>query len=794
VIDLHGIARQFGGEVRGQTAKIPGIGHSAKDRSVTITDDPNAPDGCLVHCFAGDDPLAEKDRLRDAGFLPKLGEGKRRELSPAEKESLKRENEERRVREEQARSNATQDARKFWDSCEPAKEDHPYLIKKGVGGGGLRQSDSGLLVVPIKSAGEVQSTQTISQHGRKLFFKGAPMQGSFPVGIGFGTEEFVCEGYATAYSVWDALVKRAHCAFSFGNMEKIANELIKRGRNIVLVADTGKTGQDLQDIGDKLGVPVVHPRTDIDMPADSDGVVSRGTDFNDQAQVFGADDVRASIDAQLLSYREARASEADPEEDACPIDLWAAPAPPALPRGLLPEVIEDFAFENAKQTGISAGGFAISALVNCAGAITDEIRIKVPRYEDWTERACLWGMLYGAPSVKKTPVYKKATKFLIGKSQKMEKEYGRKLLDWQEDGGIKSGDPKPPKKKIVITNFTNEIALELAADNPRGMCVFADELAGIFARLEGYNAGDSSMWLEAYNGGYQSVDRKSSPAQSAENFSFCILGGTQPNKMKKLREKVSDDGMLQRFIPVVLQNTHKAIDAEAPPVNERFYELLGELLDLKPGGTCNFFKKPLQFSEEAQIVREAFTDRLFEDAELFDDINSGFANHLRKHEGLFPRMCLVWHCVEHVGGEMPVIVEKGTAERVSRFLEEFVQPHGFCFYEDLAGITEEENPVKSLGSYILSKAVDEFSLRDAMQQCTKFRKLDKFAREETLGQLEARLWIDKIKGPRADSQCFKVNPRVHEMYAERAKSEKKRRQIAAKKLLSLQKVLPSVDK
>lgn len=70
MIDLHAIARHYGGTVSGGEALIPTIGHSKADRGTAIKADPGAPDGCLVHCFNGGDPIAEKDRLRADGFLP----------------------------------------------------------------------------------------------------------------------------------------------------------------------------------------------------------------------------------------------------------------------------------------------------------------------------------------------------------------------------------------------------------------------------------------------------------------------------------------------------------------------------------------------------------------------------------------------------------------------------------------------------------------------------------------------------------------------------------------------------
>ena len=71
-IDLHAIARKFGGKVYGDTVKIPTPGHSRKDDGTSITLKPGAPDGLLVKCHNGtrEGALAVKEMLRDAGFLP----------------------------------------------------------------------------------------------------------------------------------------------------------------------------------------------------------------------------------------------------------------------------------------------------------------------------------------------------------------------------------------------------------------------------------------------------------------------------------------------------------------------------------------------------------------------------------------------------------------------------------------------------------------------------------------------------------------------------------------------------
>ena len=54
------------GDATGQTVLCPGPGHSPRDRSLAVTFDPAAPDGFLVHSFAGDDWRTCRDHVATA--------------------------------------------------------------------------------------------------------------------------------------------------------------------------------------------------------------------------------------------------------------------------------------------------------------------------------------------------------------------------------------------------------------------------------------------------------------------------------------------------------------------------------------------------------------------------------------------------------------------------------------------------------------------------------------------------------------------------------------------------------
>jgi putative DNA primase/helicase len=61
---LREMARALGGDISGHSVVAPGPGHSAKDRSISVTPRASAPDGFLVHSHAGDDWRRCRDYVR----------------------------------------------------------------------------------------------------------------------------------------------------------------------------------------------------------------------------------------------------------------------------------------------------------------------------------------------------------------------------------------------------------------------------------------------------------------------------------------------------------------------------------------------------------------------------------------------------------------------------------------------------------------------------------------------------------------------------------------------------------
>ena len=150
---------------------------------------------------------------------------------------------------------------------------------------------------------------------------------------------------------------------------------------------------------------------------------------------------------------------------------------PPLPKGLLPTVIEAYAEREARAKGVVFHAPAMAALTVCAAAIPDGVRIRVKVHEPWYERARLWVAEIGPPSAKKSPTVRSA----MAPLKRLEKqEYARWCqlkTDWDKADKDSRGEAPVPRR-YILNDTTIEAAGKLLAENPHGMLLERDELAG----------------------------------------------------------------------------------------------------------------------------------------------------------------------------------------------------------------------------------------------------------------------------------------------------------------------------
>jgi hypothetical protein len=470
------------------------------------------------------------------------------------------------------------------------------------------------------------------------------------------------------------------------------------------------------------------------------------------------------------------------EPATAPIDLWNKLNPPPLPHGLLPSVIEDFAFEQGATMGADPAGLAASALTICAAAIPDRIRLKVKQYSGWTEATRLWTGLVGDPSTKKTPIVHQVARPLQRIDAALYYTYVAAKTEWDAlDRDAKRATPPPPQTRVKIDDATVEATQEILRDSPDGVLYLRDELSGFFGSMDKYTSargtmGDRGFWLQAYNGDAYTYDRVKRGSGHIEHLSVSVLGGIQPDAMRKVTEDSIDDGLIQRIIPIMLRRGEIGRDEPMSEATER-YELLVDRLHHMEQSVDE-----VVLDGAAREVRQELERKHHELSEL-ELINKKLGAHLGKYDGIFARLCLLWHCIDSPGLAPAPQITGACARKVADFLDRFLLPHAIAFYSSIYGLSDDHERLTNVAGYILAHKIERLTNRVVQRGDRSMRGLRRHEIDNICHQLNAFGWVTEAQRRRpTDLPSWDVNPEVHRLYQERAKQEATRRQRAREAL------------
>jgi hypothetical protein len=298
-------------------------------------------------------------------------------------------------------------------------------------------------------------------------------------------------------------------------------------------------------------------------------------------------------------------------------------------------------------------------------------------------------------------------------------------------------------------------------------------------------AKDRGFWLQSYNGGTYAINRIGRGHSLIENLSICVLGGIQPEPMRKLAADSVDDGLLQRLLPIVLRPATLGRDESRPDVVARYEEVVEALVGTKVPGLLPDHSPALRFDDGAQEIRRDLERRHLELMST-ECIHRKLAAHIGKYDGLFARLCIVWHCVENAGATIPRVISEDTARRVAEFLHGFLLRHAIAFYTGLMGLSDDHDQLAAVAGYILAHKLEVVTNRDVQRGNRTMRGIDRPNIQRIFEQLEALGWVQPTPGKRfSDPVHWKVNPVVHTRFASRAEQEQSRRQEARRVLADL---------
>jgi putative DNA primase/helicase len=221
----------------------------------------------------------------------------RNEYTAADRERLKQVREQAEREEREAQEKAGLKARALWKRSAPVIE-HPYATRKKIKLIGLREA-YGKLVIPAYHDGKIVSVQFIADDGQKRFLTGGRKIGCY---ASIATKEdsreeiYICEGYATGASIYEAIRCPVVVAFDAGNLKPVAEAIRAKypDSKIIIAGDNDQWTAANPGVkyataaADLIGATVVWPR----FPANAQG---KPTDYNDLHQRAGLETVRAHL-------------------------------------------------------------------------------------------------------------------------------------------------------------------------------------------------------------------------------------------------------------------------------------------------------------------------------------------------------------------------------------------------------------------------------------------------------------------------------------------------------------------
>jgi len=133
----------------------------------------------------------------------------------------------------------------------------------------------------------------------------------------------------------------------------------------------------------------------------------------------------------------------------------------------------------------------------------------------------------------------------------------------------------------------------------------------------------------------------------------------------------------------------------------------------------------------------------------------------------------------------PPEISRDTAERVAKFMAEFIRPSAIAFYAGLLGMSAGHEDLMALAAYIVAKGLDEVKARDAQSSGQAFRHVTADQFRLLCEKLEAFGWLERGEpAPKSALPRWIVNPRVHDKFADKARQEQARRNTAREALNS----------
>lgn len=490
--------------------------------------------------------------------------------------------------------------------------------------------------------------------------------------------------------------------------EHQADWYLLAGREVVVIPDADEAGR-------QYAKNVAGLLQQLDPPA-SVRIVDLSPDRSDGYDV--ADMVAACTDdTQATALRETieqLAGEAEPivrlvaTSTATSSSAWQP-----YPTDALPEPLRDFVTEAAASIGCDETFVALPLLAAAGAAIGTTARLALK--PDWPVPPILWPVVVGESGTAKSPALAAVTEHVqrhekelrdqhladVGDFEAAKASHDKAFSAWQKS----KKDEQPPRRpeypvaqRALVVDPTVEALATVLADNPRGVLLARDELAGWLGSMDRYasgrSGGDEAFWLSAYDGRPHSVDRRTGNRTSiyVQSVAVWITGCIQPGVLRRsVGTERRESGLLARLLLAAPPKQPQLWSETTVGVLTR--DRLGSVLDGLYRLTSTTDRLGLACPRQVTLSREAkeiFVPWHDEHSQQTIGHTGDLAAAWSKLKEVAARIALILHEVSVVAGlhDQPDEVSKATIEAAIR-LTEWHKNETRRVYELLAE-TEEE--------------------------------------------------------------------------------------------------------
>lgn len=468
------------------------------------------------------------------------------------------------------------------------------------------------------------------------------------------------------------------------------------------------------------------------------------------------------------------------------------PPPPELDFDLMPPVLARAAQDIGAAVGcdplvpLFAGLAAISGAVDARTRLELRPGFKVP--------PVLWTMTIGDPADKKSPGsapmfdvlteieredrprYQQAMQVyeaLEARHEASKKSYldAAKNPETMLAGELPQGYGDAPKMpvplRLVVQDVTSQKLVRVCADTPRGVLCYLDEMNSWAGKLADPRGGEQvSTWTTAFESRYYKMDRVGAGEIEADNFAVSMYGNIQPRVFSAHVRKLSEDGLLQRFIPVVLRGHMTRLGT--PSIDRKASKAAFDMAIRSVYGLPAMTYTLGEAGEAAYVEFQRWYHQRLNDERLLK-ANDVYLQAFGKIEGLVGRMILLHHLMVN---PFSMQVSAETVERVVEMAKSYIIPSmRYTYNGDLAGASSfDQWMMEHVIQYADTDTISIGSIKGAARRQLE----DQHARTQTdmivaaMYPLEKAGWVARIDDGSSEHRGqgeWAINPSLREQFA-----------------------------